>query len=69
MLEERKNRPEPAMPSLEGDLSHLMDSVSSLNYDKLGNPLLSGGLKNKKRAEEASKKLETASDLLLDFDS
>uniref|UniRef100_A0A6C0F9F7 Uncharacterized protein n=1 Tax=viral metagenome TaxID=1070528 RepID=A0A6C0F9F7_9ZZZZ len=68
MLEERKNRPTSELPAFEGDLSHLMDSVSSLNYDKLGNPTLSGGLKSKKRAEEASKKLETAaSDLLLDL--
>jgi hypothetical protein len=52
---------------LEGNLSHLMDAVYSLNYDKLGNPTLSGGLKGKKRAEEASKKLRTANDLLLDL--
>ena len=44
-----------------------MASVSSLTYDKLGNPTLSGGLKGKKRAEEASKKLRTANDLLLDL--
>lgn len=68
MLEERKNRPKLELPAFEGDLSHLMNSVSSLNYDKLGNPTLSGGLKSKKRAEEASKKLKTAaSDLLLDL--
>jgi hypothetical protein len=67
MLEERKNWTEPALPAFEGDVSHLMEAVYSLNYDKLGNPLLSGGLKNKKRAEEASKKLRTANDLLLDL--
>jgi hypothetical protein len=66
MLEERKkNRPTSALPL--GGLAHLMDSVSSLNYDKLGNPTLSGGLKSKKRTEEASKTLETASGLLLDL--
>ena len=31
-----------------------MASVSSLTYDKLGNPTLSGGLKGKKRAAEAA---------------
>uniref|UniRef100_A0A6C0B264 Uncharacterized protein n=1 Tax=viral metagenome TaxID=1070528 RepID=A0A6C0B264_9ZZZZ len=68
MLEERKNSPPSELPAFEGDLSHLMNSVSSLNYDKLGNPTLSGGLMGKKRAEEASKKLKTAaSDLLLDL--